>query len=199
MGGKVAHHGATPALAPVLGTGKGEALRSAALQAGLGGHRGGVGLGERVAEGTPDVGVVGEAAELDVVGNGDILGIREGRVLPDGDDVVATAGLRLVAGAGKGALGLGEEGAVDGLATEALAVVLEAGISVAVALALGHALLDGHGLGVETGPEAESIRVARVGEASGIDKGPEGLSARGELDVPCLGLLDEGDSRNGQG
>lgn len=102
----------------------------------------------------------------------------------------------MVGGAREAAEGLIDLGACDGVAAEAHAVVLEPGISVAVALALGHALLDGHVLLVQVAAEGQGAGAA-VLVAAGVDEGLEGGQARREVDVPCVNMVNESRRRQG--
>jgi hypothetical protein len=79
--------------------------------------------------------VVVVAAKGCIVGDVVLVQVGVGGILEDGDLVVSAAGLRLVAGAAKGALRVIQLRALNGVTAKADAVVLEAGITEAVALA----------------------------------------------------------------
>jgi len=138
------------------------------------------------------IGVVGPAAHGIVVFNNHVVMGKESRVLIDRHDVAAAASLGVVSGARVVALLLGELGAVDRLAAEADAVVLEAGVSVTVALANGNTRLDSHVLHVGVAAEAEGSRVSRVGVASRVNKRLELGDTRGQLNSPCQRLAGKG-------
>jgi hypothetical protein len=80
-------------------------------------------------------GVVVVAAKGCIVRDVVLVQVGVGGILKDGDLVVSATGLRLVAGAAKGALRVIQLRALDGVTAKADAVVLEAGITEAVAFA----------------------------------------------------------------
>lgn len=124
-----------------------------------------------------------------IIRNGDLINRQESGILVDGDDISASADLRGVTGAGVVALLLVQLLAVDGFAAVAHAVVLQTGVAEAVALADGDAFLDGHVLLVELATQAESVRVAGVGVAAGVDEGLEGVQAGRQFDGRCADAI----------
>jgi hypothetical protein len=108
--------------------------------------------------------------------------------LVDGKLVVSAADLRLVAGAGEGALGVVKLSSVDRVAAEADAIVFEAGVTETVALALGHTALDCHVRRVSIAAETEGIG-ADVFEAARVNEWLERRNASWEVNVPRLDVL----------
>jgi hypothetical protein len=104
--------------------------------------------------------------------------------LEDGEPVVSAAGFRLVAGAAKGALRIIHLRALNGIAAKADTVVLKAGITEAVALANGKAILLAHVVLADTAAEGQRVGVA-LGEASNIFERSDGVGTGGKLKVPA--------------
>lgn len=181
----------------ILSTGKGVAAHLALRQALL--HRqvvivdGVLGVREGLADGR----VVKIAAERSVVSDGRVVDGIKRRILVDRDDVASSAYLGLVSGAGEVALGLVNGWPVDGVAAVAFAVIFEAGVAEAVALALRHAHLDSHVVTVRITVEAESGIWGVVREAASVNEWPERRCTGWQVDMPRLDVCEESCRRHG--
>lgn len=201
LGGEVGEDSATPTLTTILETSERVVLVVTGLETSRDGHAGRV-HGLRPGQGAADAGGISVTAQRRVVV--DALGTdsREGWVLPHREGVVTTTLLVLVTLAREAAVALVLRRTIDGGAAVADTVVLEAGIAEAVTLALGDTVLNSHvGRWLRGSVDKPAGRgpLGTIRVAAGVDKRLEGAQARGQLDVPSLRPVNEGERRTGDG
>jgi hypothetical protein len=142
--------------------------------------------------------VVRVAADASVIFNVHFVRMRgEGRVLVNGQSIVAATDLGTVSIAWEIALAGVQSWRVHCSATVALSVIFEARVTEAVALALSNAGFNGHVPGTLTGAVLEGPRRPILETSRGY-KRSERLEARGQLKVGGMSVLEQREDCNSQ-
>jgi hypothetical protein len=130
-------------------------------------------------------------AEIGIILNVHLVGVgRKRGVLVYRQSIVAAAGFGAIAVAWEVALALVQSRRIDGCTTVTLAIIFEARVAKAVALALGDTRFNGHISG--TLPRAVLEGPGRsVLKASRINKRPERLKTRRKLEVGGMSVLEK--------